>query len=522
MKNKQIMIFDTTLRDGEQSPGASMSVNQKLEFALMLEELGVNRIEAGFPVSSDVQFKAVEEISKKVKKSTIVSLARCVHNDIDAAREAMRFAKEKMLHLFIATSPIHRKYKLGMSKKEVLNSIGENLRYAKYYFDEIEFSPEDATRTERDFLYEVIRTAIKNGATTINIPDTVGYTIPEEFEDLIKSIIRNVPEISEIDLSVHCHNDLGLAVANSLSAISAGATQVEVTVNGIGERAGNCSLEELVMAIYVRKDYLPFSTSIKTKNLYKASKLLESLTGLIIARNKPIVGENAFLHEAGIHQHGVINNRKTYEIMKPKEIGRDNDNLVLGRHSGKHSFREKLKYYNLKLSKEQFEKAFLRFQNIADKKKEVSDDDILIIVSNVLGQYPNGFKLEYFDVKTGNKIYPSATVKIVKGKNKFVSSSVGNGPIEAVFNAIDSAIGIETKLNDFVVSGVGSGRDSQGQVKVVIKANGKNYVGRGNSTDIIEASANAYINAINRYNYSIEASKIVKEKNVKPNSKEVV
>ena len=515
MKKRKIKVFDTTLRDGEQSPGASMSVTQKLEFALMLEDLGVDRIEAGFPVSSEVQFKAVEEISKKVKKSTIVSLARCVHNDIEAANEAMKHAKDRMLHLFIATSPIHRKYKLGMSKKEILKRIGESIRYAKYYFDNIEFSPEDATRTERDFLYEVIEVAIANGATTINIPDTVGYSVPEEFEELIKSIIRNVPRLSEIDLSVHCHNDLGLAVANSLAAISAGATQVEVTVNGIGERAGNCSLEELVMAITIRKDYLPFKTKIKTKKLYKASKLLESLTGLIIARNKPIVGENAFLHEAGIHQHGVINNRKTYEIIRPEDIGRDPENLVLGRHSGKHSFREKLKYYNLKLTKEQFEKAFSKFQKIADKKKEVSDDDILIIVANVLGQYPNGYRLEYFDVKTGNKIYPSATVKIKKGETKMVSSSTGNGPIEAVFNAIDSAIGLKAKLKDFVVSGVGAGRDAQGQVKVVINVEGNNYVGRGNSTDIIEASANAYINAINRYNFSMEAANLIKKQNSK-------
>ncbi len=521
MKTRKIKIFDTTLRDGEQSPGASMSITQKVEMALMLESLGVDRIEAGFPILSEVQFKAVKEISKKVKKSTIVSLARCVKDDIDIAYEAMKEAKDKMLHLFIATSPIHRKYRLGMSKKEILKKIGENIRYAKYHFDKIEFSPEDATRTEPEFLYEVIDAAIKSGATTINIPDTVGYTVPEEFSELIKSIVRNVPEVLEIDLSVHCHNDLGLAVANSLAAVSSGATQVEVTVNGIGERAGNCSLEEFVIALNVRKDYLPFTTNIKTKKLYRSSKLLESLTGLIIPRNKPVVGENAFLHEAEIHQHGVIKNRKTYEIITPEQIGRSSENLVLGRHSGKHSFREKLKHYNIKLSKEQFDKAFSRFQKIADKKKEVSDEDIFVIVSSILGQYPDGYGLDYFDVKTGNKTIPTATVRIKKGKNKMVSTSEGNGPIDAVFNSIDSAIGIKTKLKDYIIYGVGTGRDAQGEVKVIVEINGQKYAGRGNSTDIIEASANAYINAINRYNFSIEAAKAVLQRGNGKKVKEV-
>ncbi len=514
MKKRRIKVFDTTLRDGEQSPGASMSINQKLEMAMMLESLGVDRIEAGFPVSSEVQFKAVEEISKRVKKSTIVSLARCVKYDIDAAYEAMKDAKDKMLHLFIATSPIHRKYKLGMSKKQILQSIGEHIRYARYYFDKIEFSPEDATRTERDFLFEVIDTAIRSGATTINIPDTVGYTIPEEFSELIKSIVRNIPEISEIDLSVHCHNDLGLAVANSLAAVSSGATQVEVTVNGIGERAGNCALEEFVMAINVRSDYLPFTTNIKTERLYSASKLLESLTGLIIPRNKPIVGENAFLHEAGIHQHGVIKNRKTYEIIKPEKVGRGTENLVLGRHSGKHSFKEKLKQYNIKLSQVQFKEAFSKFQKLADKKKEVCDEDIFLIVSSVLGKYPDGYKLESFRVETGKNIPPSATVLIKKGKKEFEFTGTGNGPVDAIFNAIDTAIGIKTKLENYVIHGVGSGRDAQGQVRVVLKIGENKYAGRGDSTDIIEASAKAYLNAVNRYNFSLEAAKIINKKAV--------
>jgi 2-isopropylmalate synthase len=509
MRKRKIKIFDTTLRDGEQSPGASMSIRQKVEMAMMLESLGVDRIEAGFPVSSEVQFRAVKEVSKKVKNATIVALARCVKDDIDVAYEATKEAKDKMLHLFIATSPIHRKFKLGMSKKDILKAIGENIRYAKYYFDKIEFSPEDATRTERDFLFEVIDVAIKSGATIINIPDTVGYTIPEEFSELIKSIVRNIPKISEIDLSVHCHNDLGLAVANSLAAVSSGATQVEVTVNGIGERAGNCSLEEFVMAINVRKDYLPFITNIKTEKLYNSSKLLESLTGLIIPRNKPVVGENAFLHEAGIHQHGVIKNRSTYEIIKPEQIGRGTENLVLGRHSGKHSFKKKLRYYNIKLSQEQFNKAFSKFQKIADKKKEVCDEDIFLIISSILGQYPDGYKLDCFDVKTGNNNSPSATVRIKKGKDKIISTNTGNGPIEAVFNAIDSAIGIKTKLKNYVIHGVGAGRDAQGQVKVVLEIDKNRYAGRGDSTDIIEASANAYINAVNRYNFSLETAKVL-------------
>ena len=499
MEARKIKIFDTTLRDGEQSPGASMSLKQKIEMGLMLESLGVDRIEAGFPISSEVQFKAVKELSKRIKDSTIVGLSRCVKSDIDAVYESTKSSNNRMIHLFIATSPIHRKYKLKMKKGEILDSIRENLNYAKKYFDKIEFSPEDATRTETDFLLEVIRTAIQSGATTINIPDTVGYTIPIEFSRLIKKIKKEIPEINNLDLSVHCHNDLGLAVSNSISALLSGANQVEVTVNGIGERAGNCSLEELVMAIETRRDILNFKTNIKTNKIYSTSKLLESLTGLIIQKNKPIVGENAFLHEAGIHQHGVINNRSTYEIMKPEKIGRGKESLVMGRHSGKHSFKEKLELYDIKLSREQFDKAFKKFQIIADKKKEVFDEDIFIIVSSVLGQLDNGYKLEYYDIKTGNKTLPSATIKIKQGKSKIISTGIGNGPVDAIFNAIDSAIKVKTKLEEYTIYGVGSGRDAQGQVRLVLNINNKKYSGRGNSTDIIEASAYAYINAINKY-----------------------
>ncbi len=495
----RIKVFDTTLRDGEQSPGASMSVDQKVEMAIALERIGVDRLEAGFPVSSPVQFNAVRQIAQTLQSTTIVALARAVKADIDAVYEATKDAKSRMLHMFLATSPLHREFKLKKSKKQILQTIAEKLTYARATFDQIEFSAEDASRTEPDFLFEVIRTAIGHGATTINIPDTVGYAIPDEFGRLIQSIRLNVPEVKTVDLSIHCHNDLGLAVANSLAAIVAGATQVEVTLNGIGERAGNCSLEELVMALFVRKDILDYTTGIKTERMYPASKLLQTITGLIIPRNKPIFGDNAFSHESGIHQDGVLKHRETYEIMSPEKIGRTSETLILGRHSGKHSFQDKLNQYNIKLNPEQFEKAFERFSSLADKKKEVYDEDIFDIVSHILGRIPTGYQLVDFNCHTGNSLMPTATVKIRKEDEEFVASTTGDGPIDALFMSIESAIGLKTKLKEYIIQAIGSGKDAQGQVKLILEIDGQNYVGRGSSTDIIEASAIAHINAINRH-----------------------
>jgi len=497
--SKPVKIFDTTLRDGEQSPGASMSVEQKLKMALALEKLGVDRIEAGFPVSSPVQFDAVRKIGDAVRRSTVVGLARMVKLDIDAVADALVRCPNKMLHVFIATSPLHREFKLKMSKEQILARIAQQMQYARRFFDQIEFSAEDASRTEPEFLFEVIRTAVRSGATTINIPDTVGYAVPAEFSGLIASIGREVPEIEGVDLSVHCHNDLGLAVANSLASLVSGAAQVEVTLNGIGERAGNCSLEELVMVLNVRKDLLNFSTGINTHLLYPTSQLLQKITGLIIPRNKPIFGDNAFSHESGIHQDGVIKHRETYEIMNPKHIGRSSETLIMGRHSGKHSFKEKLEQYGMQLDQEQFESAFKLFTEIADRKKEVFDEDIFGIVSTVLGQLPSGYRLDYFHTYTGNAIIPTATVKLLNGEEELIASETGDGPVDALFRAIDAATGLKTRLREYIVQAIGSGKDAQGQVKLSLEIGGVEFVGRGTSTDIVQASGMAHLNAVNRY-----------------------
>jgi 2-isopropylmalate synthase len=496
--SKEVKIFDTTLRDGEQSPGAAMSEDQKIEVAFTLERLGVDRIEAGFPVSSPVQFSAVKRIADMLDFATVVALARSVEIDIDAARDSLKNARKKMLHVFIATSPLHRDFKLKMSKEEILKRITEKMTYARKFFDLIEFSAEDASRTEPEFLFEVIRTAIKNGATAINIPDTVGYAIPDEFARLIKSFVENVPEIKDVDLSIHCHNDLGLAVANSIAAVQNGANQVEVTLNGIGERAGNCSLEEFVMALNVRKDLLNYHTNIKTNLLYPTSKLLQNITGLIIPRNKPIFGDNAFAHESGIHQDGVIKHKETYEIMKPETIGRSFESLVLGRHSGKHAFKNKLEQYGIVLTQVQFDQAFEKFTRVADKKKEVYDEDIFLIVSSVFGGFAGGYNLEYFHTYTGNTLIPSGTVKMKRDDKEYVAVAYGDGPVDALFNAVDSALDIKTRLTEYIVQAIGHAKDAQGQVKVMLEIDGNEYVGKGTSTDIMEASVLAYINAINR------------------------
>lgn len=498
---KKIKIFDTTLRDGEQSPGAAMTVEQKVKMAMALDRLGVNRIEAGFPVSSPVQFDGVKRISGVVKHATTVALARCKKEDIDAAAQSLAEASHPMLHLFIATSPLHREYKLKMNKQEILASIADMMDYARKYFDEIEFSAEDASRTESDFLIESIKTAIDHGATTINIPDTVGYAIPSEFGQLIRTISTSLPRFKAqgIDLSVHCHNDLGLAVANSITAIQNGATQVEVTLNGIGERAGNCSMEELVMAMRVRNDLIGFHTTIRTEQLFATSKLLQNITGLIIARNKPIFGDNVFSHESGIHQHGMLNHPDTYEIMKPQHIGRSAETLVMGRHSGKHSFRDKLKEYGIRLTKEQFEMAFRRFTHVADLKKEVYDEDIFSIVASILGKFTDGYQLDYFHIYSGNTLIPTATVKIKQNGKDLITAETGDGPVDALFRAIDAVVGLNIRLKEYLVYAIGSGKDAQGQVKLIAEINGSNFVGKGSSTDIIEASALAYLNAINRF-----------------------
>jgi 2-isopropylmalate synthase len=499
-----IRLFDTTLRDGEQSPGASMNPQQKLEIAKALDRLGIDVIEAGFPISSRVQFDAVKMIAQQVTRPFIAGLARCVPKDIDAVYQATKDNPKRMLHIFIATSPIHMKYKLNKTPDEVLKTIEEMIRYSKKFFDYIEFSPEDGSRTEYDFLVKVVQTAIKSGATSINIPDTVGYAIPSEFGELIAKLRKDIPQFSEgIYLSVHCHNDLGLANANSISAVINGATQVEVTINGIGERAGNTAIEEFVMTLHTRKDLIKKTTNIKTELIYPTSKLLTHFTGLVPARNKPIIGENVFIHESGIHQDGVIKHRETYEIMKPGDIGRDSETLVLGRHSGMHGFKTRLSKLGIEIQdKDQLDEAFKRFSDLADRKKEVYDDDLFVILGDLIGGVTEGYKLEYHNVNSGNTIIPTATVKLKKGEELIDAACTGDGPIDAIFKAIDRITGKETILKEYIVQGVSSGKDAQGEVKLVLEIEENMYSGRGSSTDIVEASAKAYLNAINKYFYS--------------------
>ncbi len=497
---RYIKIFDTTLRDGEQSPGASMTIEQKIEVAEALENLGVDRIEAGFPVSSPVQFDAVKRIASVLKRSATVGLARCVRKDIDAAYDSVKAAAHPMIHVFIATSPIHREFKLKRSREEILASIREHVAYARSLTDLVEFSPEDASRTETDFLKEVIDAAIESGANTVNIPDTVGYAIPWQFGEHIRELIEHNPKLrsGEVELSVHCHNDLGLAHANSLAAVHAGAKQVEVTLNGIGERAGNCALEELAMSMQVRKDLMDVETGIAHEYLFPTGKLLQNISGMILQRNKPIFGENVFTHESGIHQHGVLSHPETYEIMKPSDIGRSTETLIMGRHSGSHALKKKLEHYNIKLEKEQYDEVFKRFTEIADKKKEVFDEDLFSIVSSVLGSYLGGYGLVYFHTYTGNSMIPSATIKLSEKGEEYVGSATGDGPVDAVFNAIDECVGMRSRLEEYTIQAVGSGKDAQGQVKLLLEIEGEIYVGKASSTDIIEASALAYLNAVNR------------------------
>ncbi len=495
----RIYIFDTTLRDGEQSPGASMSIEQKYEVAVQLARLGVDAIEAGFPISSPEQFKGCRMISQKVKGPIITALARCLEEDLEAACESIRDAERQRIHTFIATSPIHMQHKLKKEPDEVIEMAERAVKYARKRVPEVEFSPEDATRSEIAFLCRILERVIKAGATIINIPDTVGYSIPEEFGSFIKALKEGVPNIDKAVISVHCHNDLGVAVANSLAAVQNGARQVEVTLNGIGERAGNASLEEFVMALSVRKDLFPYSTGIKTRLIYNSSRLLSNIIGMPIPRNKPIVGENAFAHEAGIHQDGIIKHRATYEIMTPESVGRDASTLVMGRHSGLRGFNKRLNELGLILSDKEIKGAYQRFLNIADKKKEVFDDDLFIIVSEELGNQAETYMLDYFNFQSGNMAVPTATVRIKSGDQYYEEASTGDGPVDAVFNAIDRAIGIKSTLKEYSLQAVTPGRKAIGEVSVNIQIGEKSFIGRGASTDILEASARAYLNAINRY-----------------------
>lgn len=501
--SNQVKIFDTTLRDGEQSPGCSMNLREKLEIARCLETMKVDIIEAGFAISSPGDFESVNEIAKAVKDCTVASLARAATKDIDAAWEAVKVAADPRIHTFIATSPVHMEYKLRMTPEQVLEKTASMVAYAKKYCSNIEFSAEDATRSEPEFLCRVVDTAIKNGATVINLPDTVGYTTPDEMRALIEYVIKNVPDSDKAEFSVHCHNDLGMAVANSLAGVLGGARQIECTVNGLGERAGNTSLEEVVMAMRTRPDvFKDITTRLDTTRIYRTSKAVYTVIGQNAPLNKPIVGKNAFLHESGIHQHGVLANKQTYEILTPEAVGIKTNNIVLGKHSGKHAFESRLQELGYTLSAEELLACFEEFKVLCDKKKTITDSDIEAIVLHKAAVEEDAgetFALDWFDVHTSNFTTSTSTVCLKKGGDKYEGVSLGDGPIDASFKAIDNIVNpVEHTLELYTINSTSEGKDTLGDVSVKLKAGDKTYVGRGLSTDIIEASLKAYINAVNK------------------------
>lgn len=493
----KIYIFDTTLRDGEQTPGVNLNKEEKLEIAKQLAKLNVDIIEAGFPIASPGEFEAVKNIADNVKGPVIAALARAIPLDIDRAWEAIKGAESPRIHTFIATSDIHIEKKLRKTRDEVLEQAVSAVKYAKRYCNDVEFSAEDAVRSDFNFLCKVFEAVIEAGATVINVPDTVGYALPWEFGELIKKLKENVKNIDKVIVSVHCHNDLGLATANSLSAIVNGAEQVECTINGLGERAGNAAMEEIIMAIKVRR--LPYEVGINTQEIYKTSKLVSTLTGIPVQPNKAVVGENAFAHESGIHQHGIIQDPTTYEIIDPKMIGIPESKIVLGKHSGKHAFEKRLQELGYNLSAEQLEEAFKKFKELADKKKEITDRDIEAIVSNQMRIIPEFYKLEHLQVVSGIGIVPTATVIITEDGEIIKSVEIGNGPVDAVYKAISKAVKIQHNLEDFSLKSITGGTDALGEAVVKISdKDGNYYIGRASSTDIVEASAKAYLRAINQ------------------------
>jgi 2-isopropylmalate synthase len=498
----RVIIFDTTLRDGEQSPGFSMNVVEKLEMARQLARLNVDVIEAGFPISSEEDFESVREIAKTVGQlenaPSVCGLSRVGLADIDRCWEAVRYARRPRIHTFVATSDIHLKYKLRKSRAEVLKAAVDAVRHARAYCDDVEFSPEDASRSDFDYMCDVLEAVIDAGARTINIPDTVGYAIPSEWFDRISRIRERVRNSDRAILSVHCHNDLGQAVANSLAAVRAGARQIECTINGIGERAGNASLEEIVMALRTRRDYFGVTTGVRTEEIYRTSRLLSHITGVHVQPNKAIVGENAFAHEAGIHQDGVLKERLTYEIMRPEDIGRSANKLVLGKHSGRHAFKIRLRELGVDLDGAELDKAFKRFKDLADKKKEVYDEDLLAIVNEEMTQGQETYALDYLHFLSGTGLIPSATVRLRRDEQTFQDSGTGDGPVEAVYSAIDAITGVKGRLMDYGLRAVTQGKDAMGEVSVKVDFDGTVVSGKGSSTDVIEASARAYLNAVNR------------------------
>jgi 2-isopropylmalate synthase len=493
----RVIIFDTTMRDGEQAPGASMSLNEKLELAKILEELGVDVIEAGFPIASNGDFEAVREVSKIVKNSTIAGLCRAHMVDIDRCAEAIKHAERGRIHIVIATSDLHMKVKLQMEPEAVLEAITKSVSHARNLCGDVEWSAEDATRSDRDFLRRAIETAIKAGATTINLPDTVGYAYPSDYADMFRYLIQNTEGADKAIFSTHCHNDLGLAVANSLAGVQGGARQVECAINGLGERAGNAALEEVVMALRVRPDALPFDTRIQSQQITRASRYVSAITGFPVQFNKAIVGKNAFAHESGIHQDGMLKNRETYEIMRPEDVGQGASNLVMGKHSGRHAFREKLKGLGYELGQNALNDAFARFKDLADKKKDVFDDDIIALVDDSVASEGERIKVTHLRVIAGTEGPQQATLTVTVDGEERTATATGDGPVDAVFNAIHEVAPHDAALRLFQVHAVTEGTDAQAQVSVRLEDNGHIAAGIASDTDTLTASAKAYVNALN-------------------------
>jgi len=495
----RVIIFDTTLRDGEQAAGGTLNIQEKLEIARQLEKLGVDIIEAGFPISTPGDFEAVKLIAKEVRTPIICGLARAHPDDIDRAWEAVKGAEHPRIHVFLSASDIHLVYQLKKSREQVLQTSCDMVARAKKYVDDVEFSPMDASRTEPAYIYQIVKAVIDAGATTVNIPDTVGYAIPGEFGRLIDGIFQNVPNIDRATVSVHCHNDLGLAVANSLEAVKRGARQVECTINGIGERAGNASLEEIVMAVKTRSDFFDLTTNVDTGQIYKTSRLVSELTGFLVQPNKAIVGANAFRHESGIHQDGVIKMPITYEIINPRSVGIPASSLVLGKLSGRHAFKERLAELGYSLSEVDFDRAFSAFKELADKKKEVTDRDIESLIAQELRTVSEVYRLDRIQVSCGDRGIPTASVILNAPDGKVLAdAALGTGPVDAVYKAINRIVGVPNSLIEFSVKSVTEGIDAIGEVLIRIESEGITYTGRGADTDIIVASAKAYMNALNR------------------------
>ena len=494
----RVYVFDTTLRDGEQSPGCSMNLEEKIQIASLLEEMGVDIIEAGFPIASNGDFEAVREVAKRVKNATVAGLARAGRKDIDRAWEAVSRAARPRIHTFIATSPLHMKHKLAMEPAEVHQQVIDSVGRARNLCDDVEWSPEDATRTEHDFLCRCVESAIKAGASTINIPDTVGYALPEEFAALVAMLFERVPNVDKAVISVHCHNDLGLAVANTLAAIEVGARQVECTVNGLGERAGNAAMEEIVMALRTRQDRVPYVTGIDTTYITRASHLVSTITGMTVQANKAIVGANAFAHEAGIHQDGVLKLAETYEIMTPQSVGLKRSSLVMGKHSGRHAFKEKLKELGYELGDNAIQDAFRRFKDLADKKKDVYDEDIVALVDDEVVRTHDRIKFVSLQVVCGSRGPQTATLELDIDGEVTMTAANGDGPVDATFNAIKRLFPHECRLQLYQVHAVTEGTDAQAHVTVRLEEHGKTVNGQGADTDTLVASARAYVHALNK------------------------